>query len=224
MGKAEILSAIKKLLEVVFPPFCWHCDEPATLSQPLCPSCVKLLDILPPADPLVTFEGQGPAWTLMKALKSGKAPRLAEGLAGYMALQYLKCDLPLPDIIVPVPQSLHRSLQVGYNPSLLLAQHLGKTLDRPVLQLLKRKRQLFCQMKVDRDRRYLLSAENFQWKKRVPIAEKTILLVDDIVGTGATLRACAQRLYEGFPLKVIKICSVASSATQEVSVGLHSAE
>jgi predicted amidophosphoribosyltransferase len=60
-------------------------------------------------------------------------------------------------------------------------------------------------MKVDREKRYLLSVENFQWKKRVPIAEKTILLVDDIVGTGATFRACAQRLYEGFPLKVIKM-------------------
>jgi competence protein ComFC len=144
----------------------------------------------------------------MKALKSGKAPRLAEGLAGYMALQYLKSDLPLPDLVVPVPQSLHRSLHVGYNPSLLLAQHLGKTLDRPVLQLLKRKRQLFCQMKVDTDQRYLLSAENFAWRKRVPIAEKTILLVDDIVGTGASLRACAQRLYEGFPLKIIKMACI----------------
>jgi ComF family protein len=209
MGKVKILSPIAKLLELVFPPFCWHCDDPATLSQPLCSSCVKLLEILPPADPLVTFEGEGPAWTLIKTLKSGKAPRLAEGLAGYMALHYLKSDLPLPDFIVPVPQSLHRSLQVGYNPSLLLAQHLGKTLDLPVVQLLKRKRQLFCQMKVDREHRYLLSAESFQLKQRMPIAEKTILLVDDIIGTGATLRACCQRLYEGFPLKVIKMaCAI----------------
>jgi len=208
MGKAEILAPIKKLLEVVFPPFCWHCNDPAALSQPLCPSCVQLLDILPPEDPLATFEAQGPAWTLIKALKSGKAPRLAEGLAGYMALQYLKSDLPMPDIIVPVPQSLHRSLQVGYNPSLLLAQHLGKTLDRPVMQLLKRKRQLYCQMKVDRDERFHLSVENFQWKKQFSIAEKTILLIDDIIGTGATLRASAQRLYEGFPLKIIKMACV----------------
>jgi predicted amidophosphoribosyltransferase len=51
--------------------------------------------------------------------------------------------------------------------------------------------------------------ENFQWKKQVPITEKTILLVDDILGTGATLRASAQRLYEGFPLKVIKMGCVA---------------
>ncbi|HEX2579527.1 MAG TPA: hypothetical protein VHK67_03895 [Rhabdochlamydiaceae bacterium] len=173
------------------------------LSQPLCSSCVELLGFLPPSDPLVTFEGQGPAWTLMKALKSGKAPGLAKGLAGYMALHYLKSNFPLPDLIVPVPQSLHRSLQVGYSPSLLLAQHLGRTIDRPVLQLLKRKKQLYCQMNVDREKRLLLSAENFVWKKNVTIAEKTVLLVDDIVGTGATLRACAQRLYEGFPFKII---------------------
>lgn len=147
----------------------------------------------------------------MKALKSGKAPHLAKGLAGYMALQYLKKDLPLPDIIVPVPQSLHRSLQIGYNPSLLLAQHLGKILDRPVISLLKRKRQLVCQMKVDKERRYLLSVENFAWQKRIPIVEKTILLVDDVMGTGATLRACAQRLYEGFPLKIIKMACISES-------------
>lgn len=215
MGKTEILSPLKKLLEVIFPPFCWHCDEPAALSQPLCPACVKLLDLLPPADPLAAFEGQGPAWTLIKALKSGKAPRLAQGLAGAMALQFLKTDRPLPDFIVPVPQSFHRFLQVGYNPSLLLAQHLGKALDRPIAELLKRKRQLFCQMNVERERRYLLSAANFQWKKRIPIAEKTILLVDDLVGTGATLRACAQRLYEGFPLKVIKMACATVSVEEE---------
>jgi len=195
---------VNRVLEWIFPPFCRHCDEPVPLSQPLCSSCVELLTFLPPADPLVTFEGQGPAWTLMKDLKSGKAPGLAKGLAGYMALHYLKNNFPLPDFIVPVPQSLHRSLQIGYNPSFLLAQHLGQTFDRPVLQLLKRKRQLYCQMNVDREKRLLLPAENFDWKKNVSIAEKTVLLVDDIVGTGATLRACAQRLYEGFPLKIIK--------------------
>jgi predicted amidophosphoribosyltransferase len=70
-------------------------------------------------------------------------------------------------------------------------------------------------MKIDIDQRYQLSVENFQWKKRVPIAEKTILLVDDIVGTGATLRACAQRLYEGFPLKVIKIGSLRQELQQQ---------
>jgi competence protein ComFC len=211
MGKTEIFAPIKRLLEVLFPPLCWHCEQSVSLAEPLCSSCVKFLDLLPKAEPLITFEGQGPAWTLMKALKSGKAPHLAKGLAGYMALQYLKKDLPLPDIIVPVPQSLHRSLQIGYNPSLLLAQHLGKILDRPVISLLKRKRQLVCQMKVDKERRYLLSVENFAWQKRIPIVEKTILLVDDVMGTGATLRACAQRLYEGFPLKIIKMACISES-------------
>jgi ComF family protein len=151
----------------------------------------------------------------MKALKSGKAPRVAEGLAGYMAVQYLHQNLPLPDWIVPVPQSFHRSLHVGYNPSLILAQYLGRALDRPVVQMLKRKRQLFCQMRVEKEYRYRLSVENFEWKKREAVEGQTILLIDDVVGTGATLRACAQRLNEGFPLKIIKM----ACATQMDSSG-----
>lgn len=202
MGKTQIFTQLKNL---IFPPQCWHCNAPET--HLLCESCRGLLDILPidSSKPIATFEGQGPAWTLIKALKSGKAPKSAEGLAGYMALQYLKNNLPLPDLIVPVPQSLFRSLQVGYNPSLLLAIHLGKILNRPVFQLLKRKRQWIRQMNLDKERRYLLSVENFAWKKKVAIERKTILLVDDVMGTGATLRACAQRLYEGFPLKILKL-------------------
>jgi ComF family protein len=202
MGKTQILSQLKNL---IFPPECWHCNVPR--AHLLCESCRGLLDILPvdPSKPIVTFEGQGPAWTLIKILKSGKAPKLAEGLAGYMALQYLKIELPLPDLIVPVPQSLFRSLQVGYNPSLLLAIQLGKILNRPVFQLLRRRRQWVRQMNLDKERRYRLSVENFAWKKKISIEKKTILLLDDIVGTGATLRACAQKLYEGFPLKVMKM-------------------
>lgn len=202
MGKTQVLTQLKNL---IFPPQCWHCNAPD--SHLLCESCKELLEVLPvdPSKPIVTFEGRGPAWTLIKALKSGKAPKLAEGLAGYMVVQYLKNDLPLPDLIVPVPQSLFRSLQVGYNPSLLLAIHLGKILNRPVLQLLKRKRQWVRQMNLDKEKRYRLSIENFAWRKKANIEKKTVLLVDDVVGTGATLRACAQRLYEGFPLKVLKM-------------------
>ena len=205
MGKAALYAALRLL----FPPLCWHCHDTAPLSNPLCSSCLAYLTpISHSLDPLVTFEGQGPAWTLIQALKSGKAPHLAQGLAGYMALQFLHSHHPLPDYIIPVPQSLFRSLQIGYNPAHLLAHHIGKALDRPVLSLLKRSPALLRQTQLPPDRRRILSASHFQWRKPFPLYEKTVLLVDDLIGTGATLRCCAQRLYEAFPLKIIKMAAV----------------
>ena len=191
--------------DLIFSFACWHCEEEG---DPLCSSCKRLLEILPPAEPLITFEGQGPALSLIRALKSGQAPKLAKGLGGYMALQYLQNELPRPDLIVPVPQSFYRCCQVGYNPSLLLAQQIGQVLEVPVVQLLKRKWQLFRQMRVARDQRYLLSKTSFAWRKNTLIQGKTILLIDDVIGTGATLRACTQRLCERSPQSVIQMAAV----------------
>lgn len=199
---------------LVFPSACWHCEEEG---DPLCSSCKCLLEILPPAEPLITFEGQGPVLSLIRALKSGQAPKLAKGLGGYMALQYLQNELPRPDFIVPVPQSFYRCCQVGYNPSLLLAQQIGKILEVPVVPLLKRKWQLFRQMRVARDQRYLLSKTSFAWRKNTLIQSKTILLVDDVIGTGATLRACIQRLRERSPQRVIQMAAVKECITGSLS-------
>jgi predicted amidophosphoribosyltransferase len=169
------------------------------------------MEVLPPDDPLVTFEGQGPSWSLIRALKSGKAPKLSTGLGGYMALQYLKSGLPRPDFIVPVPQAFYRSCQVGYNPSLLLAEQIGKVLEAPVVLLLKRKRQLLRQMRIELKRRHFLSKASFVWRKNTSIKGKTILLVDDVIGTGSTVRACTHRLWERSPLRVIKMVAIRES-------------
>ncbi|MFS8563903.1 MAG: phosphoribosyltransferase [Rhabdochlamydiaceae bacterium] len=44
-----------------------------------------------------------------------------------------------------------------------------------------------------------LSYQAFDWGRTGDISDKTILLVDDLIGTGATLKAAAYRLKEGFP-------------------------
>lgn len=195
------------VLKFFFPSRCWHCDE--LDFHPLCPSCLSFFTPLPPStDPLVTFEGQGPAKTLINALKSGKAPRLAAGIAGYMALQLLKSHLPMPDFIVPVPQSFYRSLQVGYNPAFLLAKHLSKALDRPVISPLKRSSHLLRQTQLPTPQRYRLSSSQFQWRYHPPLQGKTVLLVDDLIGTGATLKCCTRRLSEAFPFKIISIVAI----------------
>jgi ComF family protein len=154
---------------------------------------------------MATFEGQGPAQTLVQALQRGQAPQLAAGLAGYMAVQLLHSQHPLPDLIIPVPQPFFSSVDIGYSPAFLLAHHLSRVLCRPMISPLKRSWPLLHQHQLNTAQRHRLSASQFQWRKLVVLQGKVVLLIDDEVGTGATLRACAQRLTEAFPAKVIKL-------------------
>jgi len=199
----KILNCV---LDFFFPPVCLHCEAEG---YPLCRTCIELLDIQPVSSNLiVTFEGRGPARSLVQAFKSGRHPHLAKALAGYMAIQYLQSSYPIPDLIVPVPQSFIRELEVGYNPAMELAVQIGKVLKRPVVQLLKRKGRWPRQSKLSTQDRYHLPRETFQWKKMIDIRGKTILVVDDMMGTKTTLRRCIDRLKERVPADIFGIAAV----------------
>jgi competence protein ComFC len=206
MGKTALYSALKLL----FPPQCLHCKKQhQDLSSPLCETCITFLEPLPPTkNVLITFEGVGPALSIMTALKKGYAPKLASILAAYMAIQYSRSDLPLPDLVTSVPASFWRKLQMGTPISILLGQELARLLDRPFALLLQRKRQLFRQDFLNEEERSLLPSHEFQWKKKISLHSKTILLVDDTITTGTTLSICARRLWESAPKNVIKMACV----------------
>ena len=101
----------------------------------------------------------------------------------------------LPDIIVPVPLHSKRKRKRGYNQSEMIARGLGIALDREVrTDLLVRTAKTQTQTNKSRSDRY----ENVRGKFRVQNSEelvnKHILLVDDVITTGATIEACAEEL------------------------------
>lgn len=132
-------------------------------------------------------------------MKYANQPYLAKGVAGFIALQLDQLNWPLPDIIIPVPISLMRWMQRGYNQSDLLAKQLGKLVDRPVLNALKRTSGGFHQAGLNRQQRLQLNPHSFQLAKNVCIEDKCILLVDDVTTTGSTFRCCGEALLEGCP-------------------------
>lgn len=206
MGKATLYAALKLL----FPPLCLHCKkEHEKLAIPLCPTCISFLEPLPcVGDILVTFEGIGPALSLMSALKKGFAPQLSSVLAAYMAMQYAKSVLPLPDLVTSVPTSFWRKWQMGQDVAGQIGKELAKLLDRPYLALLLRKGQLMRQEFLSREERSHIPYEEFQWKSKHNLYGKTVLLLDDTITTGATLACCAERLWEGYPAQIIKMACV----------------
>jgi len=98
----------------------------------------------------------------------------------------------IPDIIIPVPLHTRRLLWRGFNQSLEIAKALGKELERPVLKDgLTRIRNTPPQTQFGHKERQENIKNAFATKKQC-IAEQTVLLVDDVYTTGATLRECAR--------------------------------
>ena len=146
--------------------------------------------------------------TLLRALKYGGQAQLADGAAAYLVAQWARLEWPCPDVIVPVPISLSHLLGRGYNQSLLLAEGLAKILGKPVLDPLKRSSDSYSQAGLTREQRRQLKPECLSLKTEKGLENASVLLVDDVITSGATLQCCAQALAQAYPqeLYALSVC------------------
>jgi len=108
---------------------------------------------------------------------------------------YVGCDL-----IVPVPIHKKRLRQRGYNQSEIIAKGASEIMEIPVeANLLIRKDHQDSQTSMGRYERFENVSGSFQIATKAPdINRKKILLIDDVVTTGATLEACCQALFRKY--------------------------
>jgi ComF family protein len=99
------------------------------------------------------------------------------------------------DGVVPVPLHWRRETHRGFNQ----ARELARFLDRPLLDILVRTRYTRAQVELAADRRQENVRGAFGLRspfrtRRAHIGNSTLLLIDDVSTTGATLEACADVL------------------------------
>ena len=104
------------------------------------------------------------------------------------------------DLMVPVPLHRKRLKQRGYNQSEIIARGASEITGIPVAsRLIGRKRNMRSQTLMNRQERFENMARAFTLCDYYPdLHGKKILLVDDIITTGATLEACSQVLLSHF--------------------------
>jgi ComF family protein len=194
-----LCSTCGSLLELIDPqercPTCFNL-LPEELSL-LCHHCLQYPSLY--FRMAAAFDYDGPAAALVKRLKYANQPYLALGMAAFLVAQFDRLQWPFPDAIVPVPLSFTHWLERGYNQSALLAEEMGKLLQCPVWYVLKRQSGDYSQAALNLEQRKALDGRRFHLNLTYSLQGKVLLVIDDVMTSGSTLRHCAETLGAGYP-------------------------
>jgi ComF family protein len=202
----SLVWAVSRLLDVLAPPTCAACD--AAARAVFCDACARGLrsDDSDEASldgvPLVAAGRYAePLSTAVVRLKYEGRAELACSLAQLMAPRLRSLELPSSTLLVPVPLHAKRLASRGYNQAALLAQALASRVGLPCApRLLLRTRETQRQVGQSRELRLTNAQGAFELNPRVLTRRSGrggVVLIDDVVTTGSTVRACAQALAAG---------------------------
>lgn len=113
------------------------------------------------------------------------------------------------DALIPLPLHKSREHKRGYNQATILCEGIAEIIKKPVLKdAVIRAEYTESQTRKGRIQRWQNIDGSFQVVKPNAILGKHILLVDDVVTTGATLEACGQQLLkvENVQLSIATLC------------------
>jgi ComF family protein len=197
------MRLVAGFLDLLFVPACAACDVVLPEPLPFCAPCAVSIDPAPPGGYAAPYLFGGELATALRRLKfQGRrevaraiapllGPALAEAAAG--------CDL-----LVPIPLHRRRLRQRGYNQAALLLRHTRRYAGVPVDALsLRRVRATAPQTGLDRASRRRNVDGAFAVVRPGRIAGRAVLLLDDVVTTGATMAAATEALRAAGAARVV---------------------
>ncbi len=204
-------------LALVFPKICCVCNRSLfDFENQICKVCIAALPVTnyhlrPQNNDLIIkimgltqpnlvmsflrFTKQGVSQKLLHQLKYKNKPEIGVELGklyGYILIEHGYSTFW--DFIIPVPLHPLKQKRRGYNQSEQFAMGLGEILNVPVAQALHRVQFTETQTSKSRLERIQNVSEVFIVNKSIEIRSRKLLLVDDVMTTGATLTSCANLL------------------------------
>ncbi len=182
-----LCRACFEALPCVGNPVCGRCGLPTAFATFVCEQCKNVDFGFESARAPLKYEGVGKK--IVHALKYRGYKRIVERLAVPLMLQVLGDDRF--DAVVPVPLHRSRLRKRGFNQAELLARGVAQKIKAPLSDTLEAVRSTRDQVELSAAQRRANVAGAYS--ATVPV-RGTILLVDDVFTTGATMSACSAAL------------------------------
>ena len=188
--------------------FSYRCAGCGQLTRKTCDECASRISLCPPpycSDALVALSYVGLVRDLMLAFKYRNHRSVARLFADHLVAT-LKTSIEIEriDVVTWVPTTRERRTARGHDQAETLARIIGRSLDLPVRKLLVRET-LGHQTGKSRENRLVGVA----LRARSMNTPSTVLVVDDVVTTGATMRIAERALYQAGATRVI--CAAVAS-------------
>lgn len=198
----------------IAPPFCAYCTYWLSDQKILCQSCRDNIQLvvstslaLTPAVSMQVFAlspYQDPLQSLI--LAKAQSNRLVSKQLGELLCQMMPNSWLAGDYIVPIPLHWTRYAYRGYNQAEVMASVIAQKNNKPLMNLLTRNRRTSFQSTLSGEQRKQNLEDAFELCKnsydQKLVQGKHILLVDDLLTTGATIRAAAKKLLVLKPSKI----------------------
>ena len=177
-------------VQVINPPICPICGEKQSVEQ-VCVKCAQLVHSYAAVRSWAAYAG--PLRKAIQRLKYHRDIAVGEILSRPMLAYLKKLDWTF-DMVVPVPVSLARLAERGYNQVSLLARPIALGLERPYhSHALTKEFETRSQVGLTAKERQENVRGAFLADPKV-VNGKSVLVIDDIATTGSTLEECAHAL------------------------------
>lgn len=222
---------ISDFIDIIFPRSCAVCGKALSGSErDICINCLTDLPRLPhytPGNPIeklfygilsieratsyIYYAKESPYNNLIHHMKYSDRPEIGKRMATAAASELINQGFfEEVDIIIPLPLSKKKKAERGYNQCDYIAEGISKITNIPIdNKSVTRHIANDTQTHKHREERWKNVENIFSITSAETLKDKHILLVDDVLTTGATLTSCGRAILHAFPDTKISIFTLA---------------